>query len=200
MEKVMEKIVKEVNKAYEGLAEYAEKLDNILEIIETFNDENEEVSVAQDWFEHKNFEQYEDYGDAKGYFDTVTENFYIVFEEYGQKGSTLIQEISKDSEEYAENYRKYREWKRTQYGWHKNIDNDLVYVSENGNEYWILALSGWKAKIIYDCLGIFLTKRQEDASLFIDKMIGYVFGEDDEREIKKYIEKTVKKYEKENIK
>ena len=53
MEKVMRKIIKEVNKAYEGLDEYAENLDdttrcsihldNILEIIETFNSEKENI-------------------------------------------------------------------------------------------------------------------------------------------------------------
>lgn len=154
--------------------------------------------LHQNWFtDEKRFEMFEDYAESQSFYDTETKNIYVVLEEYGQKGSTIVQEITPESFEYASNIARYNEWK---YGWKKTSDGDLKYISPNGNEYWLITLHGWKVNTTYDCVGIFSTVRDnEDCSLFIETMIDYVFGESvsNEEEIKEYTEEAVKKYESE---
>ena len=67
--------------------------------------------LHQNWFMDKKFEKFEDYGEYQSFYDTETKNFYAVFEEYGQEGSTLIQEITPESEEYQANYENYMAFK-----------------------------------------------------------------------------------------
>lgn len=66
--------------------------------------------LQQNWFADPKFEMFEDYGDVQSFYDTETKNIYVVMEEYGQKGSNTIQEITPDSEEYVANYEKYKEY------------------------------------------------------------------------------------------
>lgn len=69
--------------------------------------------LHQDWFKDKRFELYEDYGESQSFYDLETGNIYVVFEEYGMKGSTIVQEISVDSTEYRPNYERYKAFKGT---------------------------------------------------------------------------------------
>lgn len=71
--------------------------------------------LQQNWFADPKFEMFEDYGDTQSFYDTETKNIYVVMEEYGQKGSNTIQEITPDSEEYAPNYEKYKEYMENKY-------------------------------------------------------------------------------------
>lgn len=71
--------------------------------------------LQQNWFADSKFEMFEDYGDVQSFYDTETKNIYVVMEEYGQKGSNTIQEITPDSEEYAPNYGKYKEYMKNKY-------------------------------------------------------------------------------------
>ena len=71
--------------------------------------------LQQNWFSDPKFEMFEDYGDVQSFYDTETKNIYVVMEEYGQKGSNTIQEITPDSEEYASNYEKYKEYMENKY-------------------------------------------------------------------------------------
>ena len=64
--------------------------------------------LQQNWFADSKFEMFEDYGDAQSFYDTETKNIYVVMEEYSQKVSNTIQEITPESEEYAPNYEKYK--------------------------------------------------------------------------------------------
>lgn len=71
--------------------------------------------LQQNWFADPKFEMFEDYGDVQSFYDTETKNIYVVMEEYGQKGSNTIQEITPDSEEYAPNYEKYKAYTEDKY-------------------------------------------------------------------------------------
>ena len=71
--------------------------------------------LQQNWFADSKFEMFEDYGDVQSFYDTETKNIYVVMEEYGQKGSNTIQEITPDSEEYAPNYGKYKDYMENKY-------------------------------------------------------------------------------------
>lgn len=64
--------------------------------------------LNQNWFQDKRFVMFEEYAESQSFFDTVTRNIYVVFEECGQKGSTIIQEITPESLEYASNYARYK--------------------------------------------------------------------------------------------
>lgn len=65
--------------------------------------------LADNVFMNSRYEQYEDYDTTQSYYDLRTGIIYIVMEEYGMKGSTIIQEITEDSPEYKANYERYRE-------------------------------------------------------------------------------------------
>lgn len=64
--------------------------------------------LNQNWFQDKRFVMFEEYAESQSFFDTVTRNIYVVSEEYGQKGSTIVQEITPESFEYAPNYARYK--------------------------------------------------------------------------------------------
>lgn len=67
--------------------------------------------LHQNWFMSKKFEMFEEYGESQAFYDLETKNIYIVFEEYGMPGSTVIQEITKESPEYQSNYENYLAFK-----------------------------------------------------------------------------------------
>ena len=71
--------------------------------------------LHQNWFMSPRFEMFEDYGESQSYFDTETGMIYVVFEEYGMTGNTIIQEIAPDSSEYAMNLARYNQWKNTRF-------------------------------------------------------------------------------------
>ena len=71
--------------------------------------------LHQNWFMNPRFEMFEDYGESQSFYDTETGVIYVVFEEYGMKGSTIIQEITKDSTEYKPNYERYKAFKGMTY-------------------------------------------------------------------------------------
>ena len=66
--------------------------------------------LNQNWFQDKKFIMFEDYGESQSFFDTKSGNIYVVSEEYGQKGSTIIQEITSKSFEYTPNYNRYKKF------------------------------------------------------------------------------------------
>lgn len=67
--------------------------------------------LHQNWFQDKRFEMFEEYAESQSFYDVETKNIYVVSEEYGQKGSTIIQEITPDSFEYVANYARYKKFK-----------------------------------------------------------------------------------------
>ena len=71
--------------------------------------------LHQNWFMNPRFEMFEDYGESQSFYDTETGNIYVVFEEYGMKGSTIIQEITEESTEYKPNYERYKAFKGITY-------------------------------------------------------------------------------------
>lgn len=71
--------------------------------------------LNQNWFMDDRFEMFEDYAESQSFYDTETKNIYVVFEEYGQKGSTIIQEITSESLEYQPNILRYNKWKQKEY-------------------------------------------------------------------------------------
>ena len=71
--------------------------------------------LHQNWFMNPRFEMFEDYGESQSFYDTETKNIYVVSEEYGQKGSTIVQEITPESFEYAPNIARYNKWKNKEY-------------------------------------------------------------------------------------
>lgn len=64
--------------------------------------------LNQNWFQDKRFVMFEEYAESQSFFDTVTRNIYVIFEEYGRKGNTIIQEITPESLEYASKYARYK--------------------------------------------------------------------------------------------
>ena len=71
--------------------------------------------LHQNWFMNPRFEMFEDYGESQSFYDTETGIIYVVFEEYGMRGSTIIQEITPESMEYAPNYERYKAFKGITY-------------------------------------------------------------------------------------
>ena len=71
--------------------------------------------LHQNWFMDERFEKFEEYAESESFFDTKNGNIYVVFEEYGMKGSTIIQEITEDSTEYKPNYERYKAFKGVTY-------------------------------------------------------------------------------------
>lgn len=71
--------------------------------------------LHQNWFANPQFEMFEDYGESQSFYDLETRNIYIVFEEYANSGSTIIQEITEESIEYKPNYERYKAFKGKQY-------------------------------------------------------------------------------------
>ena len=71
--------------------------------------------LHQNWFMDERFEKFEEYAESESFFDTKNGNIYVVFEEYGMKGSTIIQEITKESTEYKPNYERYKAFKGITY-------------------------------------------------------------------------------------
>ena len=71
--------------------------------------------LHQNWFMDERFEKFEEYAESESFFDTKNGNIYVVFEEYGMKGSTIIQEITEDSTEYKPNYERYKAFKGITY-------------------------------------------------------------------------------------
>ena len=71
--------------------------------------------LHQNWFMNPRFEMFEDYGESQSFYDAETRIIYVVFEECGMKGSTIIQEITEDSAEYRPNYERYKAFKGITY-------------------------------------------------------------------------------------
>ena len=71
--------------------------------------------LHQNWFMNPKFEMFEDYGESQSFYDTETGVIYVVFEEYGMRGSTIIQEITPESMEYAPNFERYKAFKGITY-------------------------------------------------------------------------------------
>ena len=71
--------------------------------------------LHQNWFMNPRFEMFEDYGESQSFFDTKNGNIYVVFEEYGMRGSTIIQEITPESMEYAPKFERYKAFKGITY-------------------------------------------------------------------------------------
>ena len=71
--------------------------------------------LHQNWFMDERFEKFEEHAESESFFDTKNENIYVVFEEYGMRGSTIIQEITPESMEYAPNYERYKAFKGITY-------------------------------------------------------------------------------------
>jgi len=66
--------------------------------------------LNQNWFQDKRFVMFEGFAESQSFFDTETKNIYVVSEEYGQKGSNIIQEITPESFEYMPNYNRYKKF------------------------------------------------------------------------------------------
>ena len=71
--------------------------------------------LHQNWFMNPRFEMFEDYGESQSFYDKETGIIYVVFEEYGMRGSTFIQEITPDSAEHKLNYERYKAFKGITY-------------------------------------------------------------------------------------
>ena len=71
--------------------------------------------LHQNWFMDERFEMFEEYAESQSFYDTETKNIYVVFEEYGMRGSTIVQEITPESMEYAPNIARYNEWKQKEF-------------------------------------------------------------------------------------
>ena len=71
--------------------------------------------LHQNWFMNPRFEMFEDYGESQSFYDTETGIIYVVFEEYGMNGNTVIQEITPESTEYKPNYERYKAFKGITY-------------------------------------------------------------------------------------
>lgn len=81
--------------------------------------------LQQNWFADPKFEMFEDYGDVQSFYDTETKNIYVVMEEYGQKGSNTIQEITPDSEEYAPNLEKCKVYMENKYKYFMSVVREM---------------------------------------------------------------------------
>ena len=71
--------------------------------------------LHQNWFMDERFEKFEEYAESESFFDTKNGNIYVVFEEYGMRGSTIIQEITPESMEYAPKFERYKAFKGITY-------------------------------------------------------------------------------------
>ena len=87
--------------------------------------------LHQNWFMSPRFEMFEDYGESQSFYDLETGIIYIVFEEYGQKGSTVIQEITEDSIEYKPNYERYRAFKGKKYKVSLVMSDEYIVEAHN---------------------------------------------------------------------
>ena len=68
--------------------------------------------LNQSWFIiNPRFEIFESYGVNQSFYDTITRNIYLVFEEDGKKGNTIVQEITPESTDYKVNYERYKAFK-----------------------------------------------------------------------------------------
>ena len=67
--------------------------------------------LHQNWFISHRFEIFESYGVNQSFYDTITRNIYLVFEEQGMKGNTIVQEITPESRDYKVNYERYKAFK-----------------------------------------------------------------------------------------
>ena len=71
--------------------------------------------LHQNWFMDKKFEKFEEYADTQSFYDIKNGNIYIVSDEFGQKGNTIVKEITPNSFEYAANYARYKATKQKEY-------------------------------------------------------------------------------------
>ena len=87
--------------------------------------------LHQNCFMNPRFEMFEDYGESQSFYDTETGVIYVVFEEYGMKGSTIIQEITEDSTEYKPNYERYKAFNKMIFliGYQMNLDFFMTHLS-----------------------------------------------------------------------
>ena len=90
--------------------------------------------LHQNWFMNPRFEMFEDYGESQSFYDTETGIIYVVFEEYGMKGSTIIQEITEDSTEYKPNYERYKAFKGITYKVKLVMSDEYIIETHNKGE------------------------------------------------------------------
>lgn len=90
--------------------------------------------LHQNWFMDSRFEMFEDYGESQSFFDIKTGNIYVVFEEYGHQGSTVIQEITEDSYEYKPNFERYKEYKGKKYKVKLIMSDEYIIEAHNPEE------------------------------------------------------------------
>ena len=90
--------------------------------------------LHQNWFMNPRFEMFEDYGESQSFYDTETGIIYVVFEEYGMKGSTIIQEITEDSIDYKPNYERYKAFKGKKYKVKLVMSEEYTIEADNPSE------------------------------------------------------------------
>ena len=90
--------------------------------------------LHQNWFMNPRFEMFEDYGESQSFYDTETGVIYVVFEEYGMKGSTIIQEITPESTEYKPNYERYKAFKGITYKVKLVMSDEYIIEAHNKGE------------------------------------------------------------------
>ena len=90
--------------------------------------------LHQNWFMNPRFEMFEDYGESQSFYDTETGIIYVVFEEYGMKGSTISQEITEDSTEYKPNYERYKAFKGITYKVKLVMSDEYIIEAHNKGE------------------------------------------------------------------
>ena len=90
--------------------------------------------LYQNWFANPKFEQFEDYGETQSFYDLETGIIYIVFEDHGVKGSTLIQEIMPDSKAYKPNYERYKAFKGKKYKVKFIMSDEYIVEANNPQE------------------------------------------------------------------
>ena len=90
--------------------------------------------LHQNWFMDERFEKFEEYAESESFFDTKNGNIYVVFEEYGMRGSTIIQEITPESMEYAPNYERYKAFKGITYKVKLVMSDEYIIEAHNKGE------------------------------------------------------------------
>lgn len=158
--------------------------------------------IHQNWFmDEKRFKMFEEFFDTQTFYDTKTKNIYVVTDEFGQKGSTIIQEITSESSEYLPNLEVYKEWKRDK-SWKQN-DGDVYYVStKTGWVYMFYKLKGYNPDRpntdMIVCMLEYLDENMQDG-MEVQEIVGWLYSlnyeipkEDFEDIIEEYEERKTK--------
>lgn len=117
--------------------------------------------LHQNWFNNnEKFEMFEDYGESKSFYDTETGIIYVVFNEYGMGGNTIIQEITKDSREYKPNYERYRAFKHKTYSVKLIMSEEYTIKAKNTKEAEEIAREKFGNDYLID--NVVVTEREGD--------------------------------------